>query len=125
MALEDIVKLKAFARLTIRVHDLAVSSASPLDLVNLFVSREEQVGNILFEGNKSNERHEVHADLILERLRHLEELNDVLVVQQFQLALNSRRFNGKLDSELNFVCIIVHVDESIVEEESRVALLAI
>lgn len=105
-----------------RVIRVAVMSLH-VSLLPLALDLIEQ-GDVLVELNETNKRHEFAHNLLLEVHDHLEHALDRaakhLGLLQSKLVVFSYR-----DDEWEFVCVIVQVNETIVEQESLIALLAV
>ena len=85
----------------------------------------EQKGDVLVELREAQEAHKLVHDWFLEVDLDTERALNKARVENFHLLLRVKCFVVHLDGEGVFVCIVVKIDEAVVEQESRVALFAV
>lgn len=80
---------------------------------------------LLLESDVAAPGDQVVHNLISQVLHDLEPLEWIPAVQKLHLHLKLWQFVIELKLEVDFVSVVVHVDEAVVQEESGIALLAV
>ena len=121
--LEDVMEIN-IVRVIVRI--LLVLLSLLLVLVDCFVLGQVEHSHVLLVLNVSDPRNELVHDFLLEVVHH-SELVVVLggLVDELHLEIVVGICLRKVDHQWHLVCVIVWIDEPVVEEEARVAFLSI